>query len=135
MRQLGVRRTNVRRLISLLSVAALTSGALIVAAAPAQGANLGTITVTNSGASYNYSPMTLTGQVGDEFTVVNGTAGDTLSVTFSVGAGDTGEISVGASSCSLGVPACDIATTSSTTYTILKLGTVSLTAQPGGPIG
>jgi len=79
--------------------------------------------------------MTLTGQVGDEFTVVNGTAGDTLSVTFSVGAGDTGEISVGASSCSLGVPACDIATTSSTTYTILKLGTVSLTAQPGGPIG
>ena len=116
-----------------LLAAVIALGAGTLGAVPAQAANVGTITVTNSGASYNYSPMTLTGQVGDQFTVVNGTSGDTLSVTFSVGAGDTGEISVGASSCGPGVQACDIATTSSTTYTILKLGTVSLSAQL--PIG
>lgn len=124
-----------RRLISLLSVAALTSGALIVAAAPAQGADLGTITVTGSGSPYSYSPITLSGAVGDTFTVVDSTSGgETLSVTFSVGAGDTGEISVGASICSPGTPICAI-TTGSQTYTIVKLGTISLTAQPSGPIG
>lgn len=129
-----------RRLISLLSVAALTSGALIVAAAPAQGANLGTITVTGSGSPYSYSPITLSGAVGDTFTVVNATTGG-ATINVGTNTGDTGIVSVGAQPCNpIGSQAICIAISGSgTTYTITTLGIVSITFQGGpggsGPVG
>ena len=97
------------RLPVALLISALALGSGTIGAAPAQAADLGTITVTGAGAPYSYSPTTLSGAVGDTFTVVNATTGG---ATLQVGtdSGDTGEVSVGAQVCNpLGAQATSIA--------------------------
>ncbi len=124
--------------VSLL-VAALALGAGTISAAPAQAADLGTITVTGANDPYSYSPITLTGAVGDTFRVVNATTGgDTVNVGTS--GVDTGIVSVGALACDpIGTQASCIAVSGpGTTYTITGLGTISITYPSGGsqmPIG
>ncbi|MFM8515702.1 MAG: InlB B-repeat-containing protein [Actinomycetota bacterium] len=123
----------------LAAVAALGTGT--IGAAPAQAADLGTITVTGASDPYSYSPITLTGAVGDTFRVVNATT-TTPAITVSVGTTvgvDTGLVSVGATPCDpVGTQGtCIAASSPGTTYTITRLGTISIThtGAPGTPIG
>jgi hypothetical protein len=115
-------------------------GAGTIGAAPAQAADLGTITVTGANDPYSYSPITLTGAVGDTFRVVNATTGgDTVNVGTTPGV-DTGIVSVGVLACDpIGTQASCIALSGpGTTYTITGLGTISITYTSGGsemPIG
>lgn len=120
--------------VSLL-VAALALGAGSMGAAPAQAADLGTITVTGSASPYSYSPTTLTGEVGDTFTVIDNISVSGAYVEVGTYSGDTGVVSVGSNVCSpLGSQAtCRALSGSGTVYTIVALGTVTLSIQVGSP--
>lgn len=112
-------------------------GAGTIGAAPAQASsNIGTITVTGSGGSYAASPTSLTGEVGDTFIVVDAASDATVDVTYSVGAGDTGEVTSLLGPCPDTSP-CQASPSPGTTFTITKLGTISLLAGGAfaGPIG
>ena len=122
-----------------LLAAVIALGAGMIGAAPARAADLGTVTVTGGPDPYASSPGSLTGAVGDTFRVVNATAGgDTVNVGTTDGV-DTGSVSVGAQACGApGSQATCIASVAGTTYTITRLGTISITYTSGGsqaPIG
>ena len=112
-------------------------GAGTIGAAPAQASsNIGTITVTGSGGSYAASPTSLTGEVGDTFIVVDAASDATVDVSYSVGAGDTGEVTSLSGACVFSSP-CQALPSPGSTFTITKLGTISLLAGGAfaGPIG
>ena len=125
-----------QRSVRLVLGSAFLIPVCLLSAPPANAATLGTVTITGSAAPYAFSPTTLNSAVGDTFTVVDtNTGGATMSVSYSVGAGDTGEVSVGSQPCTVGQATCIASSGGGTTYTITKLGTVSVTAQPGGTVG
>lgn len=106
-----------------------------VGSAPSSAADLGTITVTGAAPPYSYSPITLTGAVGDTFRVVNATS---PSVTVNVGTmvGDTGLVSVDGVPCNP-IGTCIALSGMGTPFTITRLGTISIIFQGmgSGPIG
>lgn len=121
--------------MTLAAVVALGAGT--IGAAPAQASsNIGTITVTGSGGFYSASPTSLTGEVGDTFIVVDAASDATVDVSYSVGAGDTGEVTSSLGPC-LPLSPCQASPSPGTTFTISKLGTISLVAGGAfpGPIG
>ena len=114
--------------------ATVALGAGTIGATPVQAADLGTITVTGSTAPYSYSPTTLTGAVGDTFTVIDNISGGSY-VEVGTYSGDTGVVSVGSQVCNpLGSQeTCRAFSGSGTVYTIVALGTVTLSIQAGSP--
>ena len=126
------------RIRASVLAAVVALGAGTIGAAPAQASsNIGTITITGSLGDYFASPTSLTGAVGDTFIVVNAASDATVDVTYSVGAGDTGEVTSSLSgACVISSP-CQVMSSPGTTFTINKLGTISLIAGGAspGPIG
>jgi len=125
------------RIRAVTLAAAVALGAGTIGASPAQASsNIGTITVTGSFGSYAASPASLTGEVGDTFIVVDAASDATVDVSYSVGAGDTGEVTSLSGACVFSSP-CQALPSPGSTFTITKLGTISLLAGGAfaGPIG
>ncbi len=84
------------RVVMMAIVVALGAGT--IGATPARAADLGTITVTGTLGSYAYSPLTLSGSVGDTFWVVDATPGPALNVGTTPGL-DSGVVSAAGLRC------------------------------------